>query len=167
MNPHLRKKRKKRVFQVLEQSGLMENHGKFQRKQGRQTCNNRKKKNYLVSATNYHSTNFSTENCLAIKIKKTQIFINKTAYLGLTILELSKIVMHVFWQDQVKPEYAEKRKICYIDTESFIAHTEMGEIYNHIAKNFFETRFDTANYELDTLIPKGKKTKKVVELKKD
>ena len=110
MNPHLRKKRKKRVFQVLEQSGLMENHGKFQRKQGRQTCNNRKKKNYLVSATNYHSTNFSTENCLAIKIKKTQIFINKTAYLGLTILELSKIVMHVFWQDQVKPEYVEKKK---------------------------------------------------------
>ena len=75
--------------------------------------------------------------------------------------------MHVFWQDQVKPEYAEKRKICYIDTESFIAHTKMGEIYNHIAKNFFETRFDTANYELDTLLPKGKKTKKVIDLKKD
>ena len=67
----------------------------------------------------------------------------------------------------MKPEYAEKRKICYIDTESFIAHTKMGEIYNHIAKNFFETRFDTANYELDTLLPKGKKTKKVIDLKKD
>ena len=67
----------------------------------------------------------------------------------------------------MKPEYSEKRKICYIDTESFIAHTKMGEIYNHIAKNFFETRFDTANFELDTLLPKGKKTKKVIDLKKD
>ena len=126
-----------------------------------------KRRTYQVSATNYHSTNFSTENCLAIKMRKTQIFINKTAYLGLPIFELSKIVMHVFWQDQVKPEYVEKKKKCYINTESFIFHTKMGEIYNYIAKNFLETRFDTANYELYILLPKGKKTKKVIDLKKD
>ena len=43
----------------------------------------------------------------------------------------------------------------------------MGEIYNYIAKNVLETRFDTANYELYILLPKGKKTKKVIDLKKD
>ena len=41
-------------------------------------------------------------------------------YLGLSILELSKILMYKFQHDYVKPKYGEKVKLCYIDTESFI-----------------------------------------------
>ena len=36
---------------------------------------------------------------------------NKPVYLGLSILELSKILMYEFWYDYVKPEYHEKNKI--------------------------------------------------------
>ena len=36
------------------------------------------------------------ENLLAIEMRKTQIVINKPAYLGLAILELSKILMYEF-----------------------------------------------------------------------
>ena len=39
---------------------------------------------------------------------------NKPVYLGLSILELSKIVMHEFWNDYVKPKYEKKAKHCYI-----------------------------------------------------
>ena len=58
-----------------------------------------KRRNYLVSEPNNHSTNFFTENLLAIEMRKTQIFMNKTIHIGLSILELSKIVMvmHEFW----------------------------------------------------------------------
>ena len=38
--------------------------------------------NYLVSEPNYHTTKFLTENLLAIEMKKTEILINKTIYLG-------------------------------------------------------------------------------------
>ena len=41
---------------------------------------------------------------------------NKSVYLGLSILELSKILMHKFWYDYVKPKYGEKLKECYMDT---------------------------------------------------
>ena len=41
------------------------------------------------------------------KIKK-QIFINKSIYLVLSILEISKIVMYEFWNDYGKPKYGEK-----------------------------------------------------------
>ena len=34
---------------------------------------------------------------------------NKPVYLDLLILEISKIVMHEFWYDYVKPEYGENR----------------------------------------------------------
>ena len=45
---------------------------------------------------------------------------NKYVYLGLSILELSKILMNEFWYNYIKPKYGEKVKLCYMDTDSFI-----------------------------------------------
>ena len=45
---------------------------------------------------------------------------NKTVYLGLLVLELSKIVMNEFWYDYVKPNYGKIARLCYMDTGSFI-----------------------------------------------
>ena len=36
------------------------------------------------------------------------MFMNKPVYLGLSILELSKILNYEFWYDYVKPKYGEK-----------------------------------------------------------
>ena len=47
-----------------------------------------------MSEPNYHTTKFFTENLLAIEMKKTEILMNKPVYLGLSILELSKILMY-------------------------------------------------------------------------
>ena len=38
------------------------------------------------------------------------------AYLGLSILELSKILMYEFSYDYIKPKHGEKMKWCYMDT---------------------------------------------------
>ena len=61
------------------------------------------RRNYLVLQPNYHTTKFFTENLLAIEMKKTGILMNKPVCLGLSILELSKILMYVLWYDSVKP----------------------------------------------------------------
>ena len=45
---------------------------------------------------------------------------NKPIYLGLSILEISKILMYEFWYDYVKPKYNDNVKLCYMDTDSFI-----------------------------------------------
>ena len=66
-----------------------------------------RKRNYLVSEQNYHTTKFFTEIVLAIEMRKTQIFMNKSVYLGLSILDLSKTAMYQFWYDYVKPKYGE------------------------------------------------------------
>ena len=52
-----------------------------------------KKRDYLVSEPNYHTTKFFTENLLAIQMTKTKISVNRPVYLGLSILHLSKTVM--------------------------------------------------------------------------
>ena len=56
-----------------------------------------RRRNYLVSKQNYHTTKYFTENVLAIEMKKnkkTQIVINKPVYLGLSKLGLSATVMY-------------------------------------------------------------------------
>ena len=55
-----------------------------------------KRRNYLVSEQNYHTTKFFMNNLLAIEMKKTQIMMNKPVYLGLSILDLSKTGMYEF-----------------------------------------------------------------------
>ena len=64
-----------------------------------------RRRNYLVSEPNYHTSKFFTENLLAIQMKKTQILMNKPVYLGLSILDLSKTVMYELWYDYIKPKY--------------------------------------------------------------
>ena len=83
--------------------------------------------------------------------KKTEILMNKLAWLGLSILELSKILMYEFWYDYVKPKYGEKAKLFYMDTDSFIIPIKTDDIYKDIVEDV-----DTSNYELDRPLPKGK-----------
>ena len=46
-----------------------------------------RRRNYLASESNYHTTKFFTENVLAIEIKKTAILMNKPVHLGFSILD--------------------------------------------------------------------------------
>ena len=53
-------------------------------------------------------------------MKKTKVKMNKPIYLGLSILEISKILMYEFWYDYMKPKYNDNVRLCYMDTDSFI-----------------------------------------------
>ena len=84
-----------------------------------------RRKHYLVSEPNYHTTKFFTEHLLAVK---TQILLNKCVYLGLSILDLSKTVMYEFWYEYVKRKYGEIAKLSYMDTDSFIVRVKTDDI---------------------------------------
>ena len=79
-----------------------------------------RRRNYLVSEPNYHTTKFFTENVKAIDMKKTEILMNKPVHLGLSILELSKMLMYEFWYDYVKTKSGEKAKLSYMDTDCMV-----------------------------------------------
>ena len=70
---------------------------------------------------------------------KNEMLMNKPVYLGLSILELSKMLMYESWYDYVKPKYDEETKLCYMDTHSFIVYRKTGDIYKDIVEDV-ETR---------------------------
>ena len=87
---------------------------------------------------------------------------NKPVYLGLSILEINKIVMYEFWYDHVELKFGEKSELCHMDTGSSIVYikTDLKDVKDkkYIVKDV-ETKFNTLDYESERLLPKGK-TKK-------
>ena len=78
---------------------------------------NEARRNYLLTEKDYHDTKFFTENLLPIEMKKTQILMNKLVFLGLSILELSKIVKYEFRYYYVKLKYGKKQNfVIWIQT---------------------------------------------------
>ena len=55
-------------------------------------------------------------------MKQTEKLMNKLTYLGLSILELIKILIYKFWYDYVKPKYGEKAKLSFMDMDSLIVY---------------------------------------------
>ena len=98
-------------------------------------------------------------------MNKTRVKMNKPIYLGLSILDISKILMSEFCYDYMKPKYGNDVKLCYMDTDSFIMNIKTEDFYKDIA-NDIEKRFDTSNYEVNRPLPAGK-NKKVIGLMKD
>ena len=125
INADLRKKAKKQfekdflsywIMQVLEKLWkMLENRDT-------KLITTERRRNCLVSQWNYDTTNFFTENVLTIEMKKTEILINKPVYLGLSTVELSKMLMYEFWYYYVKLKCDEKAKLCYMDTDSLIVY---------------------------------------------
>ena len=66
--------------------------------------------------------------------------------------------MNEFWYDYIRSKHNKKAKLCYMDTDSFIAYVKTEDIYEDIVKDV-EKRFDTSNYELERPLSKGKKQK--------
>ena len=90
---------------------------------------------------------------------------NKPIYLGLSILDISKILMYEFWYDYMKPKYNDNVKLCYVYTDSFVMNIKTKDFYKGTT-NDIEKRFDTSNYEVSRPLPTGK-NKKVIGLMKD
>ena len=98
-------------------------------------------------------------------MKKVKVKMNKPIYLGLSILDISKITMYGFWYDFIKSKYGSNAKLCYMDTDSFIINVKTEDFYKDMPEKVIE-RFNTSNYIHDRPLPIGV-NKKVLGLLKD
>ena len=55
-------------------------------------------------------------------------------YLSLSVLEISKIVMHEFWYGWIKIKYGQKAILCYVDTDSFKVYIKTEDIIEKLQK---------------------------------
>ena len=169
MNTELRKKAKndfeKDFFKLMNNAVFGKTMENVRKHKDFKLITTDKRRNQLVTEPNYYAIKCFSENLLATEMKKTKVKMNKPISLGLSILEISKILMYEFCYDYMKPKYGDNVKLCYKDTDSFIMNIKTEDFYKDIA-NDVEKRFDTSNYEVDRPLPTGK-NKKVTGLMKD
>ena len=92
-----------------------------------------KKRSKLVSEPNYHTINYNSEDLSIIDMNKTKVKLNKPIYLGLPILEISKLSMCEFWYAYMKSKYGNNVKLCYID--SFMMNIKTEYFYKDIVND--------------------------------
>ena len=169
MNTELRKAAKndfeKDLFKLMNNSVFGKTMENIRKHRDIKLATTDKKRSKLVSEQNYHTINLISEDLSIIKIEKTKVKMNKPIYLGLSILEISKILMYEFWYDYMKPKYNDNVKLCYMDVDSFIMNIKTNDFYKDIS-NDVENRFDTSNYEVNRPLPTGR-NKKIIGLMKD
>ena len=169
MNTELRKEAKnyfeKDLFKLMNNSVFGKTMENIRKHKDIKLVTTDKKRSKLVSEPNYHTINLISEDLSITEMKKTKLKMNKPIYIGLSILEISKILMYEVWYDYMKPKYGNDVKWCYMDTDSFIMNIKTNDFYEDIA-NDVENRFDTSNYDVNRPLPMGK-NKKVIGLMKD
>ena len=101
-----------------------------------------KRRKQLVSEPNYHSHKTFSEHLMAIQMKKTRIKMIKPIYLGMSMLDISKMTMYQFWYDYIKPKHGERAQLCYTDTDSFVILIQTDDFFEDIS-NDVERWFDT------------------------
>ena len=103
-----------------------------------------KKLTKLTSKPTYVSSKIFNENLVAVhKIKET-ITLNRPAYVGMCILDLSKTLMYDFHYNYIKKKYGNKAKLLFTDTDSLTYEIEAEDVYQDFWND--KDKFDNSDY---------------------
>ena len=112
----------------------------------------------LTSKPTYVSSKIFNENLVAVhKIKET-LTLNRPAYVGMCILDLSKTLMYDFHYNYIKDKYGDKAKLLFTDTDSLTYEIEAKDVYQDFWND--KHKFDNSDYPEDS--PYYDKTNKKV-----
>ena len=98
----------------------------------------------LSSKPSYVSSKIFNENLVAVhKIKET-LLMNRPAFVGACILDLSKTFMYDFHYNYIKCKYGDKAKLLFTDTDSLTYEIETPDAYADFLQN--KDIFDNSDY---------------------
>ena len=98
----------------------------------------------MASKPTYVSSKIFNENLVAVhKIKET-LTLNRPAYVGMCILDLSKTLMYDFHYNYIKEKYGDKAKLLFTDTDSLTYEIEAEDVYRDFWND--KDRFDNSDY---------------------
>ena len=98
----------------------------------------------MASKPTYVSSKIFNENLVAVhKIKET-LTLNRPAYVGMCILDLSKTLMYDFHYNYIKGKYGNKARLLFTDTDSLTYEIEAKDVYQDFWND--KDRFDNSDY---------------------
>ena len=108
-----------------------------------------KKLDKLTSKPTYVSSKIFNENLMAVHKIKEALTLNRPAFVGMCILDLSKTLMYDFHYNYVKEKYGDRAKLLFTDTDSLAYEIKTEDVY----KDFWNDKdmFDNSDYPENSL----------------
>ena len=101
--------------------------------------------NKAIASPNFKSRTVLNNNTVFMHLTKSLVVLDKPIYIGLAVLELSKLLMYDFYYNVLKKEFNEKMHLCYIDTDSFIIQFDKDiNVHKWMVENY--KYFDLSNF---------------------
>ena len=98
----------------------------------------------LASKPTFVSSKIFNENLVAVhKIKET-LTLNRPAYVGMCILDLSKTLLYDFHYNYIKDKYGDKARLLFTDTDSLTYEIEAEDVYQDFWND--KDKFDNSDY---------------------
>ena len=134
----------KDFFKLMNNSVFGKTMENFRKRVDVRLITNEKKLLKMVSKPTYVSSKIFNENLVAVhKIKET-LTLNRPAFVGMCILDLSKTLMYNFHYNYIKEKYGAKAKLLFTDTDSLKYEIEAEDVYRDFWND--KDRFDNSDY---------------------
>src|SRR5271156_6848184 len=102
------------------------------------------------SKPNFENTVSFTDTLKAVKMRRKTITFNKPIYIGVGVLEHSKLHMYEFYYDVLNPKYGDKVELIGMDTDSFFLLIKTNDLWNDIKNDpVLASYFDFSNAPKD------------------
>src|SRR6218665_2237482 len=96
---------------------------------------NEKRAKKLVARQTFQSFNIINEDVTVIKLTKTNVVLDKPIYVGMCILDLSKLHMYDFHYNHILSVYGKRAKLLFTDTDSLTYHIRTDDLYKDMLEH--------------------------------
>ena len=120
----------------------------------------------LIAKPTFKDYTIYNEKLAGIHLDPATITLNKPSYVGIAILELSKVKMYDFFYNNIKARYGDRAKLLMTDTNSTFLRVETDDLYEDMGDDI-PTTYDTSNYPDDHPAKLPKMNEKVIGMMKD
>ena len=120
----------------------------------------------LTAKNNFQHATIFDENLVAVHMRKTKLFFNKPVFVGMSILDIAKILMFDFHFNYAKKKRGEKCQLCFTDTDSLLYEIKTDDFFENI-KADVDAKFDTSDFPPDHPSGIAGKNKKFLGMMKD
>ena len=101
-----------------------------------------------TSKPSFVSFKIFNEDLVAVHKMKPTLTLNRPAYVGMCILDLSKTLMYDFHYNYIKNKYGDKARLMFTDTDSLTYEIGVDDVYQDFWKD--KHLFDNSDYPKDS-----------------
>lgn len=119
----------------------------------------------LIAQPNFKRYKIFDEHLVAVHLNQTHMMLDKPIAIGMSILDISKVLMYDFYYSYLKVKYGSNVQMLYTDTDSFILEVLTDSFYDNMILDI--DKYDTSDFAEDNVYKIPRVNKKVPGLFKD